>query len=113
MPPKNWMIAAPGADAFALIPVVNSLFTPVPTVPDWYPIPAYAVTNPIYLDTDGNGKYDAPLPYPNFCSRPCDSTKVDPAQCPTGQKCLSPENVCGLAIVSKCDHRTAWGNVDH
>ncbi|MFO0757197.1 MAG: PHP domain-containing protein [Byssovorax sp.] len=101
------------ADAFALIPVVNALFTPVPTVPDWYPIPAYAVTNPIYLDTDGNGKYDAPLPYPNFCSKPCDSSKVDPTQCPTGQKCLNPENVCGLAIVSKCDHRTAWGAVDH
>ena len=101
------------ADAFALIPVVNALFTPVPTVPDWYPIPAYAVTNPIYLDTDGNGQYDAPLPYPNFCSRPCDSSKVDPEQCPPGQKCLSPENVCGLAIVSKCDHRTPWSNGAH
>jgi hypothetical protein len=101
------------ADAFALIPVVNSLFTPVPTVPDWYPIPAYAVTNPIYLDTDGNGTYDAPLPFPNFCSRPCDSSKVDPSQCPPGQKCLNPENVCGLAIATKCDHRIPWGNGDH
>ena len=29
-----------------------------------YGIPAYAVSNPIYLDTDGDGKYTAPLPAP-------------------------------------------------
>ena len=64
------------SDAFALIPVVNTFFGSTPTLPDWFPIPAYAVSNPIYLDTDGNGKYDAPLPFPDFCSKPCDVTRI-------------------------------------
>src|SRR5262249_29153464 len=50
------------SDAFSRIPVVNGVIGALPPLPDWHPIPAYAVSNPIYLDTDGNGKYDPPLP---------------------------------------------------
>lgn len=93
------------ADAFSLIPVVSGFFTAPPSVPDWSPIIPYAITNPIYIDTDGNGKYDAPLPLPDFCSRPCDSTKPDKGQCPADQTCLEREQMCGVNVSGTCDHR--------
>ncbi len=96
------------SDAFSLVPVVNTLFAPVPILPDWYPIPAYAVTNPIYLDTDGNGKYDAPLPPPEFCSVPCQIG--GPNTCPQGQSCLDPEGVCGVFVSATCDYRVPWSH---
>jgi hypothetical protein len=96
------------SDAFALIPVVNSLFTPVPTLPDWFPIPAYAVSNPIFVDTDKNGVYDAPLPFPEFCSKKCDPASSE-VQCPDGQNCLEDKGMCGVIIFNKCEHRSPWG----
>lgn len=92
------------ADAFALVPVINNLFKASPSLPDWYPIPAYAVTNPIFLDTGGDGQYDAPLPQPDFCSRPCQ----DAADCAEGQICLSDLKVCGFNIGEECSHRIPW-----
>ncbi len=100
------------SDAFALIPVVNTFFTSTPTLPDWFPIPAYAVSNPIYLDTDGNG-YNAPLPFPDFCSKSCDPKKFDPMQCPEHQDCLSVEKVCGVTIPMTCKHRNPWVSTEH
>jgi len=67
----------------------------------------YAITNPIYIDVDGNGRYDAPLPLPEWCSRRCDPTNPDPAQCPEGQVCLEDEGVCGYAIIDHCIRRPA------
>ena len=93
------------SDAFSRIPVISSLFTPTPTVPDWSPIPPYAVTNAILIDTGSDGRYDAPLPFPEFCSKPCDPTVLDPDQCPPTQSCLEQEKVCGFPIIGKCDHR--------
>jgi hypothetical protein len=93
------------ANAFSLVPVVKNFFTAPPTVPDWSPIIPYAITNPIYIDTDGNGKYDAPLPMPDFCSRPCDPSKPDAGQCPADQTCLEREKVCGVNVSGRCDHR--------
>ncbi|MFP6683665.1 MAG: PHP domain-containing protein [Polyangiaceae bacterium] len=101
-------LAVVARDAFSRIPVINDLFPPSLTVPDWSPIPAYAITNPIYIDTDGNGRYDAPLPPPAFCSRPCNAS--DPDACPDGQVCLSPEKVCGIAISGGCQRREARGH---
>jgi hypothetical protein len=98
------------SDAFALIPVVNTFFAPIPILPDWYPIPAYAVTNAIYLDTNNNGDYDPPLPLPDFCSKPCDPLSTE-VQCPDGQQCLTtPDamNTCGVFIPGTCDHRFPW-----
>lgn len=93
------------SDAFGKIPAISTLFAPTPTVPDWSPVPPYAVTNPIYIDVDGNGRYDAPLPRPDFCSAECDPENLDPDQCPPGQECLGEEHVCGFPIIGRCDHR--------
>ncbi|CAN92601.1 hypothetical protein predicted by Glimmer/Critica [Sorangium cellulosum So ce56] len=92
-------------DAFGRIPALSALFAPTPTVPDWSPVPPYAITNPITIDVDGNGRYDAPLARPDFCSRPCDPGALDPEQCPAEQVCLTEEAVCGFPIPGKCDHR--------
>jgi hypothetical protein len=100
-------LARVAADAFSRVPVVNELFSPEPVAPDWSRIPPYAVTNPIYVDTDGNGRYDAPLPPPEFCSIPCDPTMAD--ACPSGQTCLDDEGVCGINIPGRCTRRVAQG----
>jgi hypothetical protein len=93
--------------AFSQLPVISAVFPPDPTTPDWAPTFPYAVTNPIYLDVDGNGRYDAPLPPPAFCSVPCGAD----AECPSGQTCLSPEGVCGVDIVGRqCNRRVAIGH---
>ena len=93
------------ADAFGQLPILKDFFVPPPTVPDWSPIIPYAITNPIYIDTDGNGKYDPPLPFPGWCSRSCDSSKPDEEQCAPGQVCLEREQMCGINVAGKCDHR--------
>src|SRR5690606_14832298 len=87
------------ADAFGRIPVINEIFSAPPTAPDWTPIAPLAITNPIYIDVDGNGRYDPPLPPPDFCSRPCASA----SECPSGQTCLAQERLCGFEIVGQCD----------
>ncbi|MCA9625630.1 MAG: PHP domain-containing protein, partial [Myxococcales bacterium] len=97
------------ADAFARVPIVSELFSAPPTVPDWSHIPPYAVTNPIYLDVDGNGRYDAPLGRPAWCSIPCDPAAADPG-CPSGQTCLEPEGLCGVNIQGRCTRRVAAGH---
>lgn len=86
--------------AFADVPVVNMILTADPSVPDWSPIVPYAMTNPIFIDIDGNGKYDAPYGPPPFCSVPCTSND----QCPTasGQECLGEEGVCGIPVAGGC-----------
>jgi hypothetical protein len=99
------------AQAFSLVPVVMTLFSPVPTLPDWFYIPAYAVTNPIFIDTDGNGKYDAPLPFPEFCSKPCDPTAAPGSptnNCPSDQDCVPGKNMCGVTILNTCTARIPW-----
>lgn len=89
--------------AFADVPVVSTLFAAEPSVPDWSAIFPYAITNPIYLDVDADGKYSAPNGPPPFCSAPCDSD----ATCPAGQRCLEKEGLCGFAIDGRCDVRRA------
>lgn len=98
------------AIAFSNLPIINAQFPPPAKVPDFYPIYPLAVSNPIFLDTDGNGRYDAPLPAPAFCSPPCDpATGVlvgSQQKCSDIQadyKCLTPENRCGLDIPGVCD----------
>src|SRR5262249_6880202 len=93
------------ANAFSLIPVVKDFFTAPPTVPDWSPIIPYAITTPIYIDTDGNGHYDAPFPLPDFCSKKCDPAKASKDQCPADQTCLEREHLCGVNVPGRCDHR--------
>lgn len=93
------------AQAFSLIPIVNTLFSPIPLMPDWFYIPAYAVTNPIFIDTDGNGKYDAPLPFPEFCSTSCNPSAAEGTPgntCPTNQQCVPDKGQCGVIIPNTC-----------
>ncbi len=99
------------SDAFGKVPVIKDFFIAPPTVPDWSPIIPYAITNPIYIDTNGNGKYDAPLPYPGFCSLACDPAKPDGEQCAEGQVCLERERKCGINVSGKCDHRRPATNI--
>lgn len=97
------------ADAFSLIPAVSSVFKPVPTMPDWFPIPAYAVTNAIFLDTGNDGNYNAPLPFPEWCSKPCDPVGEDVC----GQQiCLAEPLQCGVVVAAKCEHRIPWAGGD-
>ena len=60
------------------------------------------MTNPIYIDVDGNGRFDSPLPFPEFCSRDCDPSVSHPGQSPDGQTCLEDERKCGFAISGRC-----------
>jgi hypothetical protein len=90
------------SDAFSRVPMIDTIFPTPPAEASWGPSPAYAVTNPIYIDVDGNGRFDSPLPFPDFCSRPCDPYASNPGQCPTGQTCLEDERKCGFAITGRC-----------
>lgn len=94
--------------AFADVPVVNTLFGAEPAVPDWSAILPYAITNPIYLDVDGTGAYEAPNGPPPFCSAKCSND----ADCPAGQRCLAEDGgLCGFSIDGRCEvHRTAGGD---
>ena len=78
-----------------------------PTLPDWFPIPAYAVSNPIYLDTDKKEGYDAPLPFPEFCSQRCGASAPE-AVCSADQVCLADAEQCGVPVIGKCEHRIPW-----
>jgi hypothetical protein len=98
-------IARVTSDAFQTIPQVAAAFPASPILPDWFPIPAYAVTSPIFIDVDGNGKYDAPEPYPSFCAKKCDSAAPS---CPGDQSCVAEFGECGIANGGVCDHRVPW-----
>jgi hypothetical protein len=91
------------SDAFGKTPFISTFFSVPPTVPDWAPVMPYAVTNPIFIDTGKDGRYDAPLATPDFCSRTCQPGEE--GQCPAGQECLIEERLCGVPVVGKCDHR--------
>ena len=97
--------------AFTQVDALAQFFPPSPPVPDWFPVPPFAMSNPIFIDTDGNGVYDGPLSdgtnLPPFCSRPCDTAVFDPTQCPTPQKCLTEEGVCGYFLSTKCEGEPA------
>ncbi|WP_437780174.1 PHP domain-containing protein [Sorangium sp. So ce1097] len=93
--------------AFTQVEALSRFFTASPPVPDWYPVAPYAITNPIFLDRDGNGVYDAPKGPPPFCSRPCNPTVLDPSQCPEGQECLLDEGVCGIFVLGRCEDKLA------
>ncbi|WP_437317007.1 PHP domain-containing protein [Sorangium sp. So ce385] len=93
--------------AFTQVEALSRFFTASPPVPDWYPVAPYAVTNPIFLDRDGNGVYDAPRGPPPFCARPCDPSVIDPSQCPKGQECLLEERVCGIFVLGRCEDEQA------
>ena len=98
--------------AFANLPVINAIFTTPARIPDFFPIYPMATTGAVFLDTDGNGRYDAPLAYPAFCGAPCDTTSgkitagaAKDKECKSIQSdfvCLTPEGMCGLDVPGVC-----------
>jgi hypothetical protein len=88
-----------------------SLFPPPARIPDYFPVFPVGLTNAVFLDTDGNGRYDAPLPYPAFCSPQCDpatgdltdGTKRKCTDIQSNYKCLEIDQRCGLDIPGICD----------
>jgi hypothetical protein len=52
------------------------------------------------------GRYNPPLPPPDFCSKPCDPNIAD-QQWPSGQACLDEEKQCGFPISDGCNRRVA------
>ena len=86
------------AIAFSNLALAKQFFPPPARVPDFYPVYPLAVSNPVFVDVDGNGRYDAPLGAPAFCSAPCDpatgklvgSSKTC-ADVQPDYKCLAPE----------------------
>ena len=69
------------------------------------------MTNAIFLDTNGNGTYDAPLPFPEWCSKPCDPLAVEDV-CGQKQVCLPEPLQCGVVVPAKCDKRIPWTGGD-
>jgi hypothetical protein len=100
--------------AFANLPadIIRSLFPPPVRVPDYFPIYPMATTGAVFIDSDGNGRYDAPLPYPAFCGAPCNaaSGKITAGaskdkNCDAIQSdfvCLKAEGMCGLDVPGVC-----------
>ncbi len=96
--------------AFSHLPLINTIFPAPAQYPDFYPVYPLAMANPILVDTDGNGRYDAPLPSPAFCSPPCDpatgkllGSEQTCADVQNNYQCLTPENRCGLNVPGLCD----------
>ena len=96
--------------AFSNLALAAQFFPPPARVPDFYPVYPLAVTNPVLVDVDGNGRYDAPLAAPAFCSARCDKatgkvegTNQTCADIQPDYTCLQPEGRCGLAIPGVCD----------
>ena len=98
--------------AFANLPVINAIFSTPARIPDFFPIYPMATTGAIFLDADGNGKYDAPKPYPAFCGAPCDASSLTDktAKAAEDKKCkvlqadyeCLPEGLCGLPVAGVC-----------
>ncbi len=100
----------------ALGAVASSIIPPPARIPDFFPALPMAIASAVFVDTNGNGKYDAPLPMPAFCSPKCDAKTgeiLDGAYDADGKKrtckqlqsnyeCLQPEGRCGLPVPGVC-----------
>jgi hypothetical protein len=88
--------------AFSAIPAFSLVFTPTPSVPDFFPIFPLAATNAILLDVNGDDRWSPPGPRPLFCERACEpSSPPAESPCDDGEVCL-PDGVCGLPIEATC-----------
>lgn len=87
--------------AFGSIPAFAFIFTPTPSVPDFFPVFPMAATNAILLDTDGDGKWQPPGPLPSFCARACTAENAATVCTLEDEVCL-PDGFCGLPIEGQC-----------
>jgi len=83
--------------AFSTIPVVNTLFTESPIIPDFFPVFPMATTNALFLDVDGDGEWRPSDTLPPWCPRDCAADE----DCPTGQVC-GEEQICIVPIEGIC-----------
>ncbi len=97
--------------------LAKTVFPPPARIPDFFPVFPMAVSGAVLVDVGGDGKYNAPLPAPAFCSPKCDVATgevQDPAYDWQGKKrkcsdiqsnykCLSPEARCGVDVPGVCD----------
>lgn len=86
--------------AFASIPAFGLVFSPTPSVPDFFPTFPLAATNAILLDVDGDGKWTPPGPLPFFCKRGCDPNATQ-SSCVADEVCLDSAE-CALPIDAEC-----------
>jgi hypothetical protein len=101
----------------ALASLAKSSFPPPAKIPDFFPVYPMAISSAVLLDADGNGKYDAPLPAPAFCSPQCDvktgeilesawdwqGKKRTCKELQSDYECLATEGRCGLPVPGICD----------
>jgi len=109
--------------AFSKIPIINAIFPAPARVPDFFPVFPMAISNAVFLDIDGDGKYTAPLAYPAFCSPRCDpatglvvgsATSQKCSDIQSNYKCLLPEGRCGVDIPGVCSiYGNKQGSLSH
>ena len=87
--------------AFSAIPAFSLIFTPTPTIPDFFPVFPMAITNAIRLDVNGDGEWDPPNPRPSFCERTCDPSGAN--TCEGANEICLPSGFCGLSIPGTCE----------
>lgn len=100
------------AATFPLLNIVLGGGGADPVVPDFFPMIPYALTNPIFVDVDGNGYQSPKQGPPPFCPKAC--TLPEPVngeipeqqqECPDGMVCqkgVEGTGVCGIAIDGSC-----------
>ncbi|MCA9524585.1 MAG: PHP domain-containing protein [Myxococcales bacterium] len=86
---------------------------PVPVLPDFFPMIPYALTNPIWVDVEGDGFMPLKGTRPPFCPKPCtlppkedDGTRPKLQQeCPAEMVCvpgIDQTGVCAYDIDGQC-----------
>ena len=95
--------------AFANLGLIGALLGKDSQVVDYFPAFPYAMTNPIFVDLDGDG-YQPPLDKPAFCPRGCapaydDAGLPTQADCGDGEVCHRGSDV-GLAGDGYCGRPT-------
>ncbi len=97
--------------------LAKTVFPPPARIPDFFPVFPMAISSAVLVDVGGDGKYDAPLPLPAFCSPQCDATtgeiqdagysaqgkKRKCSDLQSNYKCLTPENRCGVDVPGVCN----------
>ena len=101
----------------ALASLAKTSFPPPAKIPDFFPVFPMAIASAVLIDADGNGRYDAPLPAPAFCSPRCDvktgeiqesawdwqGKKRTCKELQSDYECLATEARCGLPVPGVCD----------
>ncbi|MBM4387991.1 MAG: hypothetical protein FJ088_09665, partial [Deltaproteobacteria bacterium] len=80
--------------AFSKLPLVGDFLGEDPSVPDFFPLLPYSVTNPIWVDLDNDGNFKYLNNKPVFCPRECAVVKDDKGEPQIVQSDCPKDNVC-------------------